>query len=265
MSIIDEQFIAEALAGKPLPAEFTNLDIDGELSRGWERVLSSFSLFSSDPESTREEWLERLDEGPEQAATLRWLSAVRSACGAQTRFLFMLPLGTRDYGRGDQDGEAVFTVFFEMAGVCVRVCAYVLAAAPDDGAATFEPHTLATILRAETGDTVLRSLTAFQWQVLYGDTEQGAVERYFASRSFRADLGPAGVRFEIGPPLEWRATAEEAQRDLLQMQGCAVASAALTLGSSRMNADRDQVNGILGDLRHQLRDLLDVVAPQAPN
>ena len=261
MSIIDEQFIAQALAGGPLPPEFTVLDVDVELSRGWEWVLASFGLFASDPESTREEWLERLDEDPEQAATLRWLGAIQRACDAGTRFLFMLPLGTRDYGRGDQDGEAIFTVFLESAGICVRVCAYVLASAPDDGSATFEPHTLATTLRAESGESVLRSLTAFQWQVLYGDKDPSAVQRYFGSRGFRADLGPSGVSFECGPPLESRATLEEAQRDLLQMQGCAIASAALALGANRLNADRDQVNRILGDFRRQLRDLLDVVIP----
>ena len=260
MFIIDQQFIDQAIAGGPLPAQLTDVDLDRELSRGWERVLASFGLFPTDPEGTRDEWFERVDEDAEQAATLRWLSAVKQACDAQTQFLFMAPLGTRDYGRGDQDGEAVFTMFFEVAGICARVCAYVLADAPDDGAATFEPHTLATTLRAEAGESVLRSLTAFQWQVLYGDADPSAVEHYFGSRSFRADLGPSGVRFEVGPPVELRATLEESQWDLLQMQGSAVASAALTLGANRLNADRDNVNRLLTDARNQLRDLIGVVA-----
>jgi len=87
-------------------------------------------------------------------------------------------------------------------------------------------------------------------------------------RAIEAGPVPVAVTFEQDPkriftgPVDWVTLAvwlpegavppeaPERSRDLY--------SATADLGANRMNADRDQVNRTLGDLRHQLRDLLDV-------
>lgn len=259
MPLVNESLIQQALDVGTLPDELTTSDLEKKLSDEWKVILANFGFYTWDLEYTRQEWIERVEYEPNTAAILKWLGAIKSACDLPTRLLFMLPLGERDYGRGDQDGEAIFTLFFEASGLCYRVTIFPLSGASSNDPVTFEPHTLATTLWAETGDPLFRSLTAFQWQELYGDRDPNAVANYFGSRSHRADIGPSGVKFNTEPPLASRATIEEARLDLVQMQARAVASVALSVGANRINMERDHVNLVLSDLKSQLVAVLSVI------
>lgn len=255
MTLITDQILEHVLTQGRIPSELIEVDVDKKMAEEWESLLDNLGLTPWDPEGARNYWAEAGDQ-EKVVDVFRWLGAVQRACQVQTHFLFMLPLGARNYGRGDQDGEAVFTLFFEAAGVVYRICVYTMNGAPSDGAYTFQPHTLATILQAESGAPLFRSFTAFKWQVLYGDRDPDAATTYSASRSFRADYGPVGIKFDAGPPMKWRANEEEAQLDLLQIQAQALASVALFVGSHGVNARRDQVNDILWDLKDQLRRVI---------
>lgn len=267
---IDSALIQEAMHGR-LPQKLTDTDLESAIGEAWDDVL--------DPLDLTPYLLERVEDCDDPAGEwpselCPWWSGLRQACQTSSRFLFMVPLGSRNYGRGDADGESVYTVFFESPPFVARVTVFAFQPmthggdhqAPQDlavmlgPAPAFEPSGSQAGRRYKSAPS--RSFTAFHWKYLYGGLpgdDADRMRRYFETPRTCGAWPSEGFRrnqYEPGPPPHLRKSLDETRWDLLQLQGQALALAALKVGANTLNAQASQVDAELGKQRMQLDGVL---------
>jgi len=177
----------------------------------------------------------------------------------------MVPLGKRNYGRGDRDTESVYSLFFEIPNHVVKVTVFAFQPMTHGGDYN-APKEFAVMVgdamsgwRAETGKKFpykvapTRSFTAFHWKYLYHEgKDDPRMTRYFelprTCGAWEWD-GFKRSEYEPGPPPGDRGDLRETRWDLVQLQGVAVARAALQVGAATVNAHRGDVNDELDRLK----------------
>jgi len=98
MLVIDEDLIAQAVRGE-LPDELTQTDLAARLAEGWFDFLEPLDLVEENWDELEfmiDDWLD--DDSSWISDRQVWWSGLQRACSSPSRFLFMVPLGERNYG-----------------------------------------------------------------------------------------------------------------------------------------------------------------------
>lgn len=258
---ISWEMISKAMTGE-LPSEITRQDFREILISAWHDTLEPLSFTGVGIELLEES----IEAGAEDSDSWihdqqRWWAGLRLACESPSRFLFAVPLGNRNYGRGDQDRESIYTVFFHVPQHIVRVTVFAfdpMGYGGDEGAPQEFAVMMSDAPRPWDDEGVKwpykpapsRSFTAFHWKFLYVDDAR--MRRYFETPRLCGAWEKEGYKpedYDPGPAPGRRDALRETRWDLVQLQGMAVARAALSAGAETMNAERDHVNLVLNSLK----------------
>lgn len=247
---LSDEFLENARDGI-LPPELTTGDLKHSLTHAWDSTREMLKCDNWVLDEVREE----LDE---EYTPVEWWRALRRAGHTTRRLLCVVPLSKRNYGSGDLDDSALYSLFFESLGQTFKVKAYPFIDVPQP--ADMEPTQAITVLMNAVYSPE-RSLSMDQWKHwLLGATnnDDSRLLQFFRSR--RPHLYGGDERIpDSGVEFRDRRSLDAAALDIIEMQARSVAICAYEVGSTSINANLALVNETLDSLTSQLISGIDDV------